>query len=116
MTHRDLGKHYLREWREYRGLSLRRLADRMEVEPGVPLMSHANIGRVEKGEQPYTQELLEAAAVALDTTVADLLTVDPNVEDAVAQLNALLRVANQPQKQMALDLVRAMLKTGTDGP
>lgn len=114
MSNRDLGHHYLRAWRNYRGLSLRDLANRMEAEPGVPLMSHANIGRVEKGEQPYTQELLEAAAVALDTSVTDLLTVDPNIEDAVAQLNALLRTADNPQKQMALDLVRAMLKTGTD--
>lgn len=114
MSNRALGHHYLRAWRNYRGLSLRDLANRMEAEPGVPLMSHANIGRVEKGEQPYTQELLEAAAVALDTTVTNLLTVDPLVEDAVAQLNALLQSANRPQQEMALDLVRAMLKTGTD--
>lgn len=114
MSDRGLGKHYLRAWRNYRGLSLRDLANRMESEPGVALMSHANIGRVEKGEQPYTQELMEAAAVALDTTVTDLLTVDPRIEDALAQLNALLRAADRPQREMALDLVRAMLKTGTD--
>ena len=114
MSNRNLGKHYLREWRLYRGLSLRKFADRMESEPGVPLMSHSNIDRVEKNEQPYTQELLEAASVALDCTVTDLLTTDPNIDDAIAQLNALLRHADKPQRQMALDLVKAMMKTGTD--
>lgn len=116
MSKRDLGKHYIREWREYRDMSLRKLADRMEVEPGVPLMSHANIGRVEKGDQPYTQELLEAAAIALDTTVTDLLTVDPRIDDAVAQLTAILRAASGPEQEMALRVVREMLaKTGTNG-
>lgn len=109
MKDRGLGKHYLREWRQYRGLSLRKLADRMETEPGVPFMSHANIDRVEKGMQPYTQELLEAAALALDTTVPDLLSVDPRMEDALAQLNALLRLADRDQKQMALEMVKVLI-------
>lgn len=116
MNKRDLGRHYLREWREHRGLSLRKFADRMEVEPGVPLMSHANIGRVETGDQPYTQELLEAAAKALECTVTDLLTVDPRIDDAVAQLTALLRAAPGSDQQLALRVVREMLaKTGTNG-
>ncbi len=116
MSDRGLGKHYLRAWRNYRDLSLRDLANRMEIEPGVPLMSHANIGRVEKGEQPYTQELLEAAAVALGTTVTDLLTVDPQIDDAVAQLTTILRAASGPEQEMALRVVREMLaKTGTNG-
>lgn len=109
MNKRDLGKHYIRAWRNYRGLSLRDLANRMESEPGVPLMSHANIGRVEKGEQPYTQELLEAAAAALETTVTDLLTVDPQIDDAVVQLTAILRAASGSEQEMALRVVREML-------
>lgn len=115
MSDRGLGRHYLREWRLHRGLSLRKLADRMETEPGVPLMSHANIDRVEKGEQPYTQELMEAAAIALDTSVTELLTVDPNIEDAVAKLNSLLRQASSSDQQLALDLVTAMLKSKAAG-
>lgn len=115
MNKRDLGKHYIREWREYRGMSLRKFADRLESEPGVQLMSHANIGRIEKGEQPYTQEFLEAAAVALEASVTDLLTVDPQIDDAVAQLTAILRAASGPEQAMALRVVREMLaKTGTN--
>lgn len=91
MAHRVLGKHFLKEWREYRGLSLRKLADRMESEPGVQLMSHANIGRVENFQQPYTQELLEAASLALECSVTDLLTVDPTKDGVVVDLMNLLR-------------------------
>ncbi|MFC3705667.1 helix-turn-helix domain-containing protein [Devosia honganensis] len=109
MTKRDLGKHYIREWREYRGLSLRKFADRLEAEPGVPLMSHANIGRIETGQQPYDQEFLEAAAVALGTTVTDLLTTNPLIDDAVAKLTAILRAATGPEQEMALRVVREML-------
>lgn len=80
MKQRHLRRHYIRQWREARGLSLRGLADLMEYEPGVPLTSHANIQRIEKFEQPYTQEILEAIADALQVTVRDLLMVDPTKE------------------------------------
>jgi len=113
MSERPLGKHFLKQWREYRGYSLRRLADRMEREPGVQLMSHANIGRVENFQQPYSQELLEAAAVAFDCTVEQILTVDPTKEGEVIDILALLR-----DKDPAT--VRAILsglpsRTGTEG-
>lgn len=91
MTDRPLGKHFLRAWREYRGLSLRQLADRMEREPGVPLTSHANIGRIEKFQQPYSQEIIEAAASALGCTVVDILTVDPTKAGEVVDLLALIK-------------------------
>lgn len=78
---------HIRAWREFRGLSLRRLADRIEVTPGgEPLISHASIGRIEKGEQPYSQPIIEALAVALDCTVIDLLERDPNMEGDVVDL------------------------------
>lgn len=111
---RALGHHFIRAWRKYRGLSLRTLADRMEKEPGEPLMSHANIGRIENGEQPYNEEFLEAAAEALQCSVSDLLTVDPMIDDAVAELNSILRAASKGDQQRALDVVRALLKTGTE--
>lgn len=91
MEKRHLGKHYLREWRKYRGLSLRKLAERMESEPGIQLTSHANLGRIELFQQPYTQEILEAAAVALDCTVGDILSVDPTKEGEVVDLLRLLK-------------------------
>jgi hypothetical protein len=47
------GQHYFRQWREKRGISLRKLAARLEVEPGGdPLVSYASLSRIETGEQP----------------------------------------------------------------
>ncbi len=109
---KKLGKHYIREWRDFRGLSLRRLADRMETSPGEQLTSHANIGRIESFQQPYSQEIVEALAVALECTVPELLTVDPSKESEVIDLMRMIR-----EKDLAT--VRAILeglpdKTGTD--
>lgn len=94
MAKRGLGTHFLKQWREYRGLSLRKLAGMMEGEPGVALTSHANIGRIENFQQPYSQEILEAAAEALGCTVIDILTVDPTTAGAdIAGPAAKLRAA-----------------------
>lgn len=113
MQERHLGKHFLKQWREYRGLSLRKLADRMEIEPGVPVTSHANIGRIEKFQQPYSQDILEAAAVALGCSVTDILNVDPTKDGEVVDLMRLLRMKDPAT-------VRAIVeglpdKTGTGG-
>ena len=91
MAERHLGRHYLRQWRQHRGLSLREMADRMETEPGVPLTSHANIGRIETLQQPYQQEIMEAAAVALDCTVEEILTINPLKDGEVVDLMRLIR-------------------------
>lgn len=63
----------------------------MEIEPGVPITSHANIGRIETFQQPYTQDILEAAAAALNCTVEQILTVDPTKDGEVIDLLSLLR-------------------------
>jgi transcriptional regulator with XRE-family HTH domain len=91
MVERHLGQHFLRQWRLHRSLSLRQLADRMEKEPGVPLTSHANIDRIEKRQQPYQQEIMEAAALALDCTVPELLTINPLKDGDVIDLMPLLK-------------------------
>lgn len=98
-------KHFIRAWREYRGLSLRRLADLLEMAPGVPLMSHANIGRIETGQQPYTQDFLEATARALGVTTADLLTVDPTKEGEVVDL---MRAIAERKDEQTLAVLRAL--------
>lgn len=95
-------KHFIRAWREYRGLSLRKFAGLLESSPGVPLMSHANIGRIEKGEQPYTQDFLEAAARALEVEPADLLTKDPTKEGEVVDLLRIIAKRKDDEQTMAV--------------
>lgn len=110
MTNRKYGKTYIREWREYRGLSLRRLADRLELNGPDETISHASIGRIENGQQPYSQPVLEAIATALNVSVTDLLGVDPMKEGEVVDL---MRMINDKNRAQAIRVLKAL--TGTDG-
>lgn len=83
-------KHYIKQWREFRGYSLRKLAARMEESPGEELLSFASIGRIENGKQPYTQQTLEALAFALDCKPYMLLTMNPLVDGEVIDIMKLL--------------------------
>lgn len=94
---------YLRAWREKRKLSLRRMAARMESSPGVQLISHAQLSRIETGEQPYSQPILEAAAQALGITVPMILEVHPDKEGDVVDL---MRILNGPKRDQALEYLR----------
>lgn len=65
-----LGRTYIAQWREFRGLSQDQLADLMGT-------SGATVSRVESGRSPYSQDFLEVAAEALGCTAADLISRDP---------------------------------------
>lgn len=79
--------HYIKEWRKKRRLSLRTLANRMEIEPGGDLLvSHASLSRIENGRQPYSQPILEALSVALNVPIPALLGVDPEKDGDVVDL------------------------------
>src|SRR3954447_17975404 len=67
---RKFQQTYVREWRKHRGLTLEKVADRMDMTPG-------HISLLERGQRGYTQETLEAVAAALQTDVASLLIRDP---------------------------------------
>ena len=64
---------YIKEWRNKRGLSLRRLAERLEQTPGGDLMlSHTSIGRIEKidlltgdGPKGAAQIVIDEATILL---------------------------------------------------
>lgn len=73
----DIPAHFIKEWRQYRGLSLRKLAQLMETEPGEETLSFVSINRIEQNKQPYSRDTLEAFARALECTPADLLGVNP---------------------------------------
>lgn len=104
MTKPAYTKTYILEWRKKRGLSLRALANRLEVEPGGDaLISHASIGRIEKGEQPYSQPVIEALAQALDVTVSDLIEVNPEKDGDVIDL---LRHLPAEKREQAVSYLR----------
>ena len=105
-------KTYIKEWREKRGLSLRRLADRLEQSPGGDLLiSHTSIGRIEKGQQPYSQPILEAIAAALGVTASMLLEVNPEKDGDVIDITLRLNKAPPELRRQAIDILEALLKS-----
>ena len=98
-------KHFIREWRKFRGLTLERLADRLETSAG-------NLSRIEKGQQPYTQDFLEAIAEALSTDPASLIMRDPSDREAIWSLWDRAKPGQRKQIEAIFD---AILRDGTDG-
>jgi transcriptional regulator with XRE-family HTH domain len=94
---------FIRQWREYRGLTQDDLAARLET-------SKASISRIESGLQAYTQDFLEACADALRTDPASLLMRDPSDEEAVWSL---WDKAKTGDRKMIESIVRTVIKTGT---
>jgi transcriptional regulator with XRE-family HTH domain len=81
-----LRRTFLREWREFRGLNQEQAGERLN-------MDRSNLSRVERGEVPYSQGLLEAAAEAYDCEPWDLLNVNPLKEGDVVDLTVMLKSA-----------------------
>lgn len=109
MAQRTLKKTFIKQWRLKRGLSQRKLAARMEVEPGGDeVISHVSISRIETGKQPYSQPILEALAEALSVTPAMLIENDPNKEGLVIDL---VRRLDDEKRKQALDFLK-FLATG----
>lgn len=94
-------RHYLRDWREKKGLTQQQLADRLST-------SKDQISRWERHERGMTMEVQAALAEALPLdSPADLFR-DPEMPSA----DALLRRATPEQRKQALYLIEAILKAG----
>lgn len=59
-------RHFIREWREFRGFTQERLAELLGT-------TKTSVSRIEASKQPYTQDFLEACADALGTHPGTLL-------------------------------------------
>lgn len=66
-------RHFIRDWRKHRGLTLEQLAERVGL-------THGAISQLERGETNYTQPTLEAIANALNCEPADLIMRRPDAE------------------------------------
>lgn len=89
---------FIRAWRKFRGLTLERLAERVEMTAG-------NLSQIERGETAYTQNTLEALAEALRCAPADLLMRDPRISDSPWSIWEALK----PEKRrQAIKLLKAL--------
>lgn len=99
-------KTFLREWRKMKpGRTLEVVAEQLH-------MSQPQLGRIERGDQPYNQDLLEALADLYGCGVADLLMRDPSKAEAIWSLWDRARPGQRPVIEAA---VEAIVRTGTDG-
>lgn len=95
---------YIRAWREKRGYTLDDMIGRLEV-IGLKITG-ASLSRIERGIQPYSQDILEAIATAMNLNVADLLENDPSVPEA--QVIDFMRHLDARELKQAESVLKAM--------
>lgn len=83
-----------------RGLTLESLAERIGA-------THSTLSRVERGLQPYNQDMLEMLAVELQCSPADLLVRHPLDPDGIWAVWAMLPPR---QRAQAIRLLKALIE------
>jgi len=102
--------HNIRAWRASKGLSLRRLANRLINDDGSQIISYASLSRIEKGEQEYTQSVLEGIAAALGTDAGSLIMRNPTQDKA---LYSIWDQIPATKREAAMAMLEGLAKTGT---
>ncbi len=97
-----LRRTFLKEWREKLHLTQEQAAERLD-------MDRSNLSRVERGEIPYSQPLLEAAAEAYNCEPWDILNVNPLMEGEVIDMTSILKQATPEQKAEIIGFARGRL-------
>lgn len=69
----------IRAWRKWKGWSLEQVVERLEIDAEFPY-SVGQLSRVERGDYPYNQDLLEALGFVFKASIPDLLSRDPSVD------------------------------------
>ena len=100
---------YIRAWRKHRELTLGQLADRLKVELEVDI-SEGQLSRIERGETPYGQDILEALSHVLRCEPADLIMRDPTQKDAIWSL---LDGLKPVERQKAIAAIKALQRIET---
>ena len=102
---RDRKSIFLRQWRKYRGLTQIEASERIEV-------NQSTLARIESGELPYNEDVLERLALAYGCDPYDLLCVDPTKPDPPKLVIDRLRQAPPEVRDRALAVLEALLKAG----
>lgn len=95
----------IRAWRKHRLKSLEKVA--ADLERMGYQISHGQLSRVERGESPYNQDLIEALANVLHCTERQLIDDDPPPG------HDLFPRSDEERKQVGAFL--KAIRTGTDG-
>lgn len=114
--------HYLREWREVKGLTLEQVVEKVELlgaeraDESDPLstpikLTHASLSRIERGKQPYNQRLLELLSEIYGAPEGVLLNVRP--VKGQEEIWSIWEGLSAPQRAQAVAVLEAIKKTGT---
>lgn len=97
---------YIRQWRNKRGYTLAQMVGRL-AELEVPT-TEATLSRIETTKQPYSQDIMEAIADALDVDVWQLTGDNPEIPSApVADF---IRRLSEKEAAQAEAVLRAMFE------
>lgn len=107
MTGRDFRPTFIRQWRQHRGKTLVQVAEELHV-------THGYLSKVERGKQPYNQELLERLAEIFRCEPVDLLIRDPSEP---ASIWSLWDRAKPGERRQIESVAEALMRgrTGTSG-
>lgn len=94
---------FIRQWRQFRTLTLEQLADRLEMTP-------SHLSMLERGQRGYTQETLESLAEALTTDAASLLMRDPTDPEAIWSV---WDQAKPGQRRQIIEVAKTLIKTAS---
>jgi transcriptional regulator with XRE-family HTH domain len=101
-----LGRTYIAEWRESRGLTQEALAERIS-------MSRSTLSKIETSDSPYTQRTLEAIATALRCKPSDLLvpfrTPEQQSPEAALRTSLLAFGVDRSQLERAIAIIRTFV-------
>ncbi len=102
----DRNPTYIRAWRKKRGYTLSDLVGRLEA-LGV-MTTGATLSRIERGGQPYNQDLLEPIAFALGVESWQLLKDNPDIP--TAPVHDFVGTLDAKQAAQAEAVLRAMFE------
>lgn len=101
-----LGRHYLKEWRLYCGLTQDQLVAKLS-DPAIGSgITKGTISKIENGKLPYTQHFLEACAEVFARPVWDLLARDPSDEESALNIWNELDEKQKPEATAVLKALR----------
>lgn len=100
MTRSPSARHFLRQWRKFRGYTLEQAAERVG-------MTHQNLGKIERGRVPYNETLLDILADVYRTDKGSLIMRDPSRHDPLWSIYDQLA---PPERQRLVERVEQEFK------
>ncbi len=95
-------RHFIREWRNHRGLTLVQLSERIGIDKSY-------LSKIENGKKRYDQPFLEAAAEVLRCEPADLIMRDPSASESIWSIWEQLQPV---QRDQLVEIAHTLKKAG----